>query len=90
MKEKARLNAFAERLAERPHEVEEVKSRLDQLVANPPHGQKGDFVKVTVTLPPAVYQVLNEEVVRRKLAKEPNPRMSAVIREAVVAFLAGR
>ncbi len=87
MKEKARLTELAQRLADKPKGTAEAKGRLGQLVANPPHGEKGDFVKVTVTLPPAVYQVLSQEVTRRKLAKEPNPRLSAVIREAVVAYL---
>lgn len=87
VKEKARLSELADRLAGKPKGVAEAKGRLGQLVANPPHGQKGDFVKVTVTLPPAVYQVLSHEATRRKMAKEPNPRLSAIIREAVVAYL---
>src|ERR1051326_940359 len=51
------------------------------LEANPPHGKKGDFVKITVTLPPAVYTLISDEVVRRKLAKKPDAVMAAVIRE---------
>lgn len=55
--------------------------------ANPPHGQKGDFLKVTVTLPPRIYRLIMAEVVRRKMHKERNPQLSAVIREAVVSYL---
>ena len=55
--------------------------------ANPPHGEKGDFIKVTVTLPPEVYQLIMAEAVRRKMQKQPNPQLSAVIREAVVHYL---
>ena len=51
------------------------------------HGEKGDFVKVTVTLPPAVYQVIMTEVTRRKMVKERDPNMSAIIREAVMSKL---
>jgi transcriptional regulator of met regulon len=89
VKEKARLTGLADRLAGKPKGVAAAKGRLSELVANPPHGQKGDFVKVTVTLPPDVYMILSQEVTRRKLAKEPNPRLSAIIREAVVAYLEG-
>ena len=58
-----------------------------KLVANPPHGAKGDFVRCTITLPPEVYKILNDEAGRRKIAKEPNPQISAIIREAVVEKL---
>jgi hypothetical protein len=57
------------------------------LIANAPHGEKGAYVKVTVTLPPEVYELLANEATRRKVHKEANPQLSAVIREAVVAFL---
>jgi transcriptional regulator of met regulon len=57
------------------------------LIANAPHGEKGGYVKVTVTLPPEVYELLANEATRRKMHKEANPQLSAVIREAVVAFL---
>lgn len=63
--------------------------RKRKLVANPPHGEKGGFVKVTVTLPPDVYLLLNSEAGRRKAAKEENPHLSAIIREAVVDYLGG-
>ncbi len=29
--------------------------------ANPPHGEKGDFRKITVTLPPEAYELLVKE-----------------------------
>ena len=34
-------------------------------------------------MPPEVYELIMGEVTRRKVAKEPNPQISAVIREAV-------
>jgi transcriptional regulator of met regulon len=55
------------------------------LAANHPHGKKGAFVKISVTLPPEVYELIATEVVRRKMSKLPNAQLSAVIREAVVA-----
>jgi hypothetical protein len=42
---------------------------------------------VAVTLSPEVYKLIMEEAVRRKMRKERNPQLSAVIREAVVQYL---
>ena len=59
----------------------------DKTTANPPHGEKGDFRKITVTLPPGAYNRLIQESARRKMAKEPNQLLSALLREAVVEYL---
>ena len=48
------------------------------------HGEKGDYLKLTVTLPPQVYELIMAEVTRRKVAKEPEPAISAIIRDAVL------
>jgi transcriptional regulator of met regulon len=63
------------------------KTTATDLEANPPHGQKNDFVRVTVTLPPTVYELIAKEATRRKIEKERNPVISAIIREAAVAYL---
>lgn len=55
--------------------------------ANPPYGAKRAFRKLTVTLPPAVYERLIQESARRKIAGEPNQLLSALLREAVVDYL---
>ena len=55
--------------------------------ANPPHGEKGCFRKVTITLPPAIYERLIHESARRKIAGEPNRLLSALLREAVTLYL---
>lgn len=44
-------------------------------------------MKLTVTLPPEVYELIMREVTRRKVAREHNPQISAVLREAVVKYL---
>jgi hypothetical protein len=54
---------------------------------NPPRGQKGDFRKVSITVPPSTYEQLVHESARRKIAGEPNQLLSALIREAVVQYL---
>ena len=56
-------------------------------IVNPPHGKKGDFRKITVTLPPGVYNELIRESARRKIAREPNQLLSALLREAVLDYL---
>ncbi|MFC1491764.1 hypothetical protein ACFLQ0_04160 [Nitrospinota bacterium] len=37
---------------------------------------------MTVTLPPKVYELIMGEATRRKMAKEKNPQLSAILREA--------
>lgn len=54
---------------------------------NPPHGDKGAFRKITVTVPPEVYERLVRESARRKIAGEPNQLLSALLREAVTRYL---
>ena len=54
---------------------------------NPPYGGKGEFRRITVTLPPEVYERLVRESARRKIAGEPNQLLSAVLREAVTRYL---
>jgi hypothetical protein len=55
--------------------------------ANPPHGERGGFRKITVTLPPGDYRRLVEESARRKAAGEPNQLLSSLVREALSAYL---
>ena len=94
MSNKARLTALASQLTQNPKSAEPEPQAVREappvpetreLIANRPHGDKGDHIKITVTLPPEVYALIAQEVTRRKMAKEPNPQLSAVIREAVVA-----
>lgn len=84
MTRKARLPGPASYTSENPEEEKKPFGNMEGLDPNPPHGEKGDFVKVTVTLPPAVYELIAQEAMRRKMAKEPNPLISAIIREAIV------
>lgn len=54
---------------------------------NPPHGQRGEFRKVTVSLPQKYYEILVRESARRKIAGEPNQLLSAILREAIDEYL---
>jgi len=55
--------------------------------ANPPYGRKGGFRRITLTLPPDVYERLVTESARRKIAGEPNQLLSSMLREAVIRYL---
>lgn len=91
MTAKARLNDLASRLKQSPLPEELVtlpiaeEPKTSELIANRSHGEKGDHIKITVTLPPDVYRLIANEATRRKLAKEANSQLSAIIREALVA-----
>ena len=54
---------------------------------NPPYGDKGSFRKITVTVPPEIYERLVRESARRKIAGEPNQLLSALLREAVTKYM---
>ena len=54
-----------------------------------PHGAKGTYRKVTVTLPPDAYECLVQECARRKIAGKPNHLFSAIVRQALMQYLAG-
>ena len=88
-KETQRLRALAGRLSESSiSEKGKSVSRVNESVEpHRPHGEKGDFLKVTATLSPEVYKLVSDEMQRRKLAREPNAQLSAILREAVVAYL---
>ena len=88
-RESERLKALARGIS-KPKGASRKTSSQSSLSANPPHGEKGDFLKVTATLSPEVYRLLADEMMRRKLAKEPNAQLSAILREAVVAYLEGK
>ncbi len=52
-----------------------------------PEERKGNFRKVTVTLPQDMYERLIQECARRKIAGEPNKMISALFREALIDYL---
>lgn len=59
----------------------------DPADTNRSSGDKGSFRKVTFTLPPDAYERLIRESVRRKIAREPDQLLSALLREAVIRYL---
>jgi hypothetical protein len=57
------------------------------IVGVDPEEKKGNFRKVTVTLPQDMYERLIQECARRKIAGEPNKMISALFREALTDYL---
>ena len=93
-KEKTRLANLASKMRISGNRSSEIlKSEIGKeggevfVEANPPHGERGDFRKITVTLPPEVYVKLVHESSRRKIAGEKDHLLSAIVREAVVRHL---
>ena len=82
---KARLTTLANKLADKPKASKKAGGAV-----NPPHGEKGSFLKITVTLDPETYELIATEAMRRKMNKEKDAQLSAVIREAVAQYLQGR
>jgi hypothetical protein len=57
------------------------------IAAVDPEEKRGNFRKVTVTLPQDMYERLIQECARRKIAGEPNKMISALFREALTDYL---
>lgn len=89
-KETSRLRALAGQLSESRISESRQSVSTPVIEAHRPHGEKGDFLKVTATLSPEVYELLSAEMLRRKLARLPNAQLSAILREAVLAYLGQR
>ena len=93
-KETTRLRALAKQSASGSGSgsgnSEKTKNVSAPIEAHAPHGDKGEYLKVTATLSPEVYKLLSDEMQRRKLAREPNAQLSAILREAVLQYLSGR
>lgn len=54
---------------------------------NPRYGEKRAFRKLTLTVPTEFYDKLISESARRKITKQPNQLLSAIVREALSEYL---
>ena len=66
------------------------ENRKIALVLNPPHGEKDDFAKITVTLPRPIRQLLLNESHWRKTERDPDWSISVIVREALAAYLGNK
>ena len=57
------------------------------LIPNPERGNRGDFERLTITMPPDMVEALELIRRQRKRAKEKNTDLSSLIREAVALWL---
>ncbi len=87
-KEKARLAQLSARIGKKEIQNPEKRKADISINPNPPHGERGAFRKVTITLPPAAYELLVKESARRKIAGEPDHLLAAIAREAITEHLA--
>ena len=67
-----------------------LENREIALVLNPPHGEKDDFAKITVTLPRPIRQLLLNESHWRKTERDPDWSISVIVREALAAYLGNK
>lgn len=58
-----------------------------KIIPNPERGNRGDFEKLTITMPPDMVEALELIRRQRKRAKEKDTDISSLIREAVVYWL---
>ena len=86
-KAKSRLSQLSAKMRTGKPISEIGKTEIGEADTTAPHGSRGDFRKVTVTLPPVVYAALVQESSRRKIAGEPDPLLASIVREAVVSHL---
>ncbi len=73
-----------------PKQEPEPKQVKGSYIANPPHGDKSGFVKISITLPPEIYEQLRVETTKRKVEKISDPTISGVVREALVEYLTNK
>lgn len=83
MAKKGRLSSIARELESIPSPPSPAPGRASDLAPNPPIGQRGRFLRVTITIPAELLALLQTEGLRRKAGGETDTSVSALIREAV-------
>lgn len=64
-----------------------MSDRKKPLDPNPARGNRGDFEKLTITMPPDMVDSLESIRRQRKRSKSGNADLSSIIREAVAFWL---
>lgn len=59
---------------------------LKGLEINPPRGERGEFYKISATLPGELFDLLEDEVRARRKARETGANMSVIVREALSEY----
>jgi hypothetical protein len=90
MSKKAKLSQLHRELSDKPKvepKVESKKEKTKPSGVNPIRGERGDFLKVTITLPPSTLCDLKKLGIDRKLRGEKDTDVSSLIRESLKTFL---
>lgn len=88
MSKKAKLSQLHKKLLGDPRaEAKCSRQKNKTFGANPERGQRGDFLKVTITLPPAMLADLKRLGIERKLKGQKDFDVSSLIRESLKIFL---
>lgn len=87
MSKKAKLSQLNKALQEEKKEPEKAKKKTTPKGGNPARGERGDFLKVTITLPPEMLGNLKRLGIDRKMRGEKDTDVSSLIREALSQFL---
>ncbi len=61
--------------------------RIRAVELDRPYGERGDFEKITLTLPSDVRGIPLDELLRRKKQRSRNWPIAAIVREAIAAYL---
>jgi hypothetical protein len=71
-----------------PKASRQPRAKTKAAVEDTPHGERGDFFKLTISVSPEVYDLFADEVARRKKARQKGATVSAIIREMALKCLA--
>jgi len=87
MSKKAKLSQLHKELQEKPKvESKTKKQKIVSSKANPNRGERGGFLKVTITLPPNTLADLKRLGIERKLQGQKDTDVSSLIRESLKIF----
>lgn len=70
--------------------IEQLPAPTTPIDIERPYGERGDFEKITVTLPPDVRALLLDESLKRKKNRDKNWPIAQIVREAISAHLGGK
>lgn len=95
MSKKAKLSQLNKELTTLNKTENKVEAKIEtrnapkktSIGANPLRGERGDFLKVTITLPPGMLADLKRLGLERKLQGMKDTDVSSLIRESLTTFL---
>jgi hypothetical protein len=89
MTNKARLKQLHKQIQEPviEHRTEKQNRKEKEIEANIPRGERANFLKATITLPPEILAALRDVGMKRKSEGQKDTDVSSLIREAVTEWL---